>query len=217
MYSPIPLTKSEKTGVGYWEAYSPKLKRDVTLLGDLEYDYWLFIETDPRILSYCERPILIESSFTSKIITSVPSYWVKYQDNTEAIIKVRFSKVETSKNGKLKNQLLIEEQWCKEKNIKHCVVNDQEIRSNPLLLSNKKLLISIVSNRLHPIDTDIHLISQILSLKKITIQELKASLDSKIPFLRVTEGVCWMIYKGFIKSSLDRAPIGPKLEVWIDE
>ncbi|WP_025677226.1 hypothetical protein [Paenibacillus massiliensis] len=150
MYSPIPLTKSEKTGVGYWEGYSPKLKRDVTLLGDLEYDYWLFIETDPRILSYCERPILIESSsFTSKIITSVPSHWVKYQDNTEAIIKVRFSKVETSKYEKLKKQLLIEEQWCKEKNIKHCVVNDQEIRSNPLLLSNKKLLISIVSNRQH--------------------------------------------------------------------
>lgn len=106
-------------------------------------------KSDPRILSYCERPVSIESPFTSEIITSVPSHWVKYQDNTEAIIKVRHSKVGTLKNEKFKNQLLIEEKWCKEKNIKHCVVNDQEIRSNPLLLSNKKLLISMVSNRHH--------------------------------------------------------------------
>lgn len=43
MYSPINIKRSSKFGNHYWESYSPKLKRN-----DLEYDFWVLVETDPK-------------------------------------------------------------------------------------------------------------------------------------------------------------------------
>ncbi|CAM2777569.1 hypothetical protein PASE110613_00180 [Paenibacillus sediminis] len=68
MFTPIPLSKSEKCGIGYWEGFSPKLRRDITLLGDLEYDHWLFVETNPSISNYCERPTLIKAITNGKVV-----------------------------------------------------------------------------------------------------------------------------------------------------
>ncbi|KEP24869.1 hypothetical protein BA70_14805 [Bacillus zhangzhouensis] len=56
MYSPINIKRSSKFGNNYWEAYSPKLKRNVRLFSDLEYDFWVLVETDPKIPNFCERP-----------------------------------------------------------------------------------------------------------------------------------------------------------------
>ncbi|GAK43412.1 hypothetical protein TCA2_5909 [Paenibacillus sp. TCA20] len=55
MYEPIFLL-NEAVGSSYWERYSYKLQKDVQLFGDLKYDHWILVETDPNILKFCERP-----------------------------------------------------------------------------------------------------------------------------------------------------------------
>lgn len=215
MFTPIPLSKSEKTGIGYWEGFSPKLKRDVTLLGDLEYDHWLFVETNPSISNYCERPTFIKVITNGKVYTSKPSLWVKYKDNSESLIKVIDIRMKHTK--KIQDEIYIEEYWCKEKNMSHNVIHNLEIRSNQTLLSNNKLLISIVSNRPSPIDIDLHLISQFLSKERKHLYQIKERLIDRISEIRITEAICWLIFQGKVESNMDKVPIGPKLEVWKSE
>ena len=107
MYKPIPLNKSQKCGVGYWEGFSPKLRRDVTLLGDLEYDHWILVETNPLITFYCERPLEIVLPRNGKLIKSVPSLWVKYKDNSEVLIKVRYSRANPIKNRSIEQPITL--------------------------------------------------------------------------------------------------------------
>jgi hypothetical protein len=87
MKTPIPLTKAEKVR-GYWEGYSPKLKRDVYFTSDLEYDYWLWVETDPNIISFCERPYKVQEIIDEKVEQSVISMWIQFRDHSEQYVKV---------------------------------------------------------------------------------------------------------------------------------
>lgn len=215
MYNPIPLNKSQRCGVGYWEGLSPKLRRDVTLLGDLEYDHWILIETNPNIISYCERPIQLSSLINGKIVHSIPSVWVKYSDDSESLIKVRYSKSNPIKSKSIDQEIANEQQWCKDKNMGYCVVTENDIRSNALLLSNKRLIVSMVSNRLIPIDTDIFQITHFINNQKVTLNKMFESFS--IPDSRIIEGICWLLFKGVLRSNLDQVPIGSKLEVWLNE
>ncbi|WP_350302699.1 hypothetical protein [Peribacillus frigoritolerans] len=80
MYSPIPTKRSSKFGNNYWEAYSPKVKRNVRLFSDLEYDFWVLIETNPQISTYCERPLEIEQFYNrdDRIHKKTPSFLVNF-------------------------------------------------------------------------------------------------------------------------------------------
>lgn len=60
MYKPLITSASKRYGNNRWETFSNKLKRNVYLFSDLEYQHWLQIETDPNIIDYCEQAIKME-------------------------------------------------------------------------------------------------------------------------------------------------------------
>ncbi|TLS52502.1 hypothetical protein FE782_11125 [Paenibacillus antri] len=217
MKTPIPITKAEKVR-GYWEGFSPKLKRDVFFTSDLEYDYWLWVETDPNIISFCERPRKVSDLIGSKTMESVMSMWIKYHDQSEHYIKVKPSYVRNPiLSKKLDKEIQIEQKWCEQNNANYKTVEEESIRSNPLLLSNKKLLISFVCNRSQPIDTDYLRIKKFISSGRYSLQDIHLHFADKIAPARITEALCWMIYQGKVQSNLDIVPLGSRMEVWLHD
>ena len=67
MYKPLITDGSKKFGNNRWLSYSSKLKRDVYLFSDLEYEHWLLVESDPKIVEFCEQALLMESFINGKI------------------------------------------------------------------------------------------------------------------------------------------------------
>ncbi|MED0708838.1 DDE-type integrase/transposase/recombinase [Aneurinibacillus aneurinilyticus] len=57
-FQPVPLKRNAHYGSNYWEVYSPKIKRNVHLFSDLEYDHWVSVETNPQIKAFCEQPVI---------------------------------------------------------------------------------------------------------------------------------------------------------------
>lgn len=91
MYSPIPIKRSSKFGNNYWEAYSPKVKRNVRLFSDLEYDFWVLIETNPQVRAFCERPLKIEQMYEGKLMKVMFDMWVEWENKNEQFVEIRYS------------------------------------------------------------------------------------------------------------------------------
>lgn len=217
MKIPIPITKVQRVR-GYWEGYSPKLKRDVYFTNDLEYDYWLWVETDPKIVSFCERPYKVKDIIDGKIEESVISMWVQHCDRPQQYVKVKYSNDRNPiLTKKLVKEIHIEQKWCENNNFSYLTVTKEEIRYNPMLLSNKKLLVSFVCNRPQPIATDYHLIKKVISVGRHSLHDIHHHFADKIPPTRITEALCWMIYQGEIQTNLEKVPLGSRMEVWIDD
>ncbi|MBA2941060.1 hypothetical protein HZF08_22530 [Paenibacillus sp. CGMCC 1.16610] len=214
-FIPISITQADKYRRGHWDGISIKVNRNIDLLGDLEYDHWIYVETDPNIKTFCERPKKIEGFINGKKIESIFSMWVKDESGVETFLKVRYASPYRTKKIKstISSAELLEKCWCEENNFNYKVITDLDIRKNPIELSNKKLLLSFIKNRPLPIDTDKHLIAKKIT-KRITINELQTNLLGVIPPSRVTESISWMIYSGEIQSNMHEVAFGSKMEVW---
>lgn len=214
-FEPISVTQADKYRRGHWDGISIKLNRNIDLLGDLEYDHWIYIETDPTVKIFCERPIKVEGYINGKKIESTFSMWVKKVSGEECFLRVRYSnpyhnKKKTNKESPIE---LLEKKWCEEKGVNYKVITEMDIRKNPQELSNKKLLLSFIKNRPLPIETDKYLIQKILKEKR-NIKDIQNQMIDKIPSLRVTEAISWMIYTGELQCNMDEVAFGSKMEVW---
>lgn len=144
MYTPIDIKRNAWYGSNYWEAYSDKVKRTVRFFSELEYDNWILTETNTKVKTFCEQPLRIQCLFEEKKVESIFDMWVCYHDNYEEFLEVKYSKELDPNNPKAKRsirQTTIQKYWCKENDKNYRIVTDEEIRSNPMYLSNLKQLL----------------------------------------------------------------------------
>ncbi|MGC4379217.1 hypothetical protein WD019_20220 [Fictibacillus sp. Mic-4] len=209
MYSPIPIKRSSKFGNNYWEAYSPKVQRNVRLFSDLEYDYWILIETNPKIQAFCERPLEIKQIYNGKVVKAMFDMWIKWENGEEQFVEVQYS----VSNRSVKLASIIQQLWCKHHQKDFLIKTEKDIRENHILLSNMKTILPYISNRPHPVETDLYNIKRYLSkVKRCTIAELDHYLA--LDRIRIREAIFWLLYHGQIQANVDTTPIGSSLEVW---
>ena len=63
-----PIKQRRGRGSRRIEAFSPKLKRRIQLSSRAAFELWLTLESDPAILTFCERPIAIPSVPLPRIV-----------------------------------------------------------------------------------------------------------------------------------------------------
>ena len=51
----------------------------LTLFGRIQIDTWLLLESDPLVLSYCERPMVVQDSKPKLLV----DFWVGYAERDE--------------------------------------------------------------------------------------------------------------------------------------
>lgn len=214
MYTPIKF-KNKKYGNNRWDTFSKKLGRDVHLYSDLEYEHWILIEFDPNVLTFCEQPLKIKYFLDNKLIESIFDMWVKYLNGDEFFIEVKYLKElnpNYEKSDRAIRQTKIQKLWCEENNKNYKVVTENEIRKNPVLLSNANTIVSFIKNSPKPIETDYyHVLKEIQKHESILLSELEKNINLSIH--RVREAVYWLIYNKEISSNIDLLPIGYKTEL----
>lgn len=202
MYKPIKIKRSTKYGNNYWESYSPKINRIVRFFSDLEYDNWVYIETNPDIISFCEQPLKIQINIDGKMKTSIFDMWVLYKDNTEEFIEVKYQSeiIGTSKKAiRSQKQIAAQKKWCEENSYNYCVKTDLDIRKNLTYLNTLKYIISQVKSC-----NEINLSDQeyILNLLKGNCLSVKDIIEiSKFKSNYIMNILSNLIYNGIIKIS----------------
>lgn len=62
-----------------YDLYGPKIQRSLTLFGRTQIDFWILLESNPQVLAYCERPLIV-TDVKPKLIVD---FWVKYAKSEE--------------------------------------------------------------------------------------------------------------------------------------
>lgn len=68
-----------------YDVFGPKIQRMLTLFNRTQVDAWLLLESDPLVLSYCERPIVVPDVKPKLLV----DFWVGYAKREELWIARR--------------------------------------------------------------------------------------------------------------------------------
>lgn len=212
MFTPLITDASKKYGNNRWQAYSHKLNRTVFLFSDLEYEYWLQLEFDSNVLSFCEQPLKVTSFLNNKEMASIFDMWVLYKDGYEEFVEIKYSS--DLQKEKVQKQIAIQREWCKKNQKNHRVVTENEIKQHPIQLSNMKFMIKMIGN---PIENkeliELIKLAIINSNEKINLEELSVQVQTSLN--KTLKIISFLICTHEIKSDFHTKPFGKKTEVWI--
>lgn len=210
MYTPQITDANKKFGNNRWLSYSPKLGRTVYLFSDLEYEHWLQVEFDSKVVNFCEQPLKVEANYDESKGASIFDMWIQYEDGSEEFVEIKYTS-DLSKE-RVAKQISIQKTWCNENNKRHKVMTELEIKQSPIKQSNIKLMIKYLKSHLDQPE-QIQVIKQILSRTSLTVEGL--STTSNIPYEDTLIIISHLIYKNEVKSNYFEKPFGKKTEVWI--
>ncbi|AVK97004.1 S-layer protein [Lysinibacillus sphaericus] len=210
LYKPLITSASKKFGNNRWESFSNKLKRNVFLFSDLEYQHWIQIETDPNIIDFCEQAIKMEIIEENKKQFSIIDMWVKYKNGKQLFIEIKYSK-DLNKDS-VKKQINVQRLWCKANQANHLIKTENEIILNPIKLSNLKLLIRQINNTLATKEEKVEIVKKHIIEHPKSIQQI--TLETNIETSELINIICILLYNGYIKCDLDSRHLGKNTEVW---
>jgi hypothetical protein len=150
--TPVTVGPQSRYGNNRWEVYSPKLKRNVTLYSNLEYDHWVIIESNPKVAFFCEQPLKIQIRLPSGVtVTTIFDMWIKWNSGAEEFREVKFNEEIFSANPKSRvaRQIEAQKRWCELKGINHVVATEEVIRANPIYLLNCKFIMRHLGSTRH--------------------------------------------------------------------
>lgn len=190
-----------KYGSNYWEAFSPKMKRNVRFFSDLEYDHWILVETDPNIKHFCEQPLKIDMIIDDKKLESIFDMWIQYKDGQEVFVEVKYSdelNPEHRNYQRVKRQTEVQSEWCRLNHKNYKIQTDREIRDNRVYLENMRTLLPFARHR--AVETDQQNVLKVLDDQTMTIAQIQNALN-QIALPRLRASIYLMIYNGRLTSS----------------
>ena len=214
MYTPINIKRSSKYGNNYWEVYSPKVKRNVRLFSDLEYENWILIETNPKIVSFCEQPLEIKDSIDGKSKKSIFDMWILYDDEREEFQEVKYQSELNDINSRSSKQVAFQKEWCVRNGYDYAVKTDVEIRKNKVYLDTLKQIIGQVKNSTLINNKDIENVFEVIKYNTISLNNL--SKITNFSYSYIVNIISILIYNGMCEISNKDIGICLETEVTFD-
>jgi hypothetical protein len=73
-----------------YDVFAPKLGRAVTLFGREALDAWTVLESDPAVITYCERPLVVPKTTPKRVV----DFWTSTKDGGQFWVLLRPSEVD---------------------------------------------------------------------------------------------------------------------------
>lgn len=146
-YTPVKSGPQTNYGNNRWEVFSPKIDRNITLYSNLEYDHWVLVESNPEIVDFCEQPLRIKIRLPMGTVTTIFDMWVKWESGDEEFREIKFEDELLNPKPRTVRQLQAQKKWCEIHEKDHVVITDNIIRSNPIYLSNWRLILRYLDRR----------------------------------------------------------------------
>ncbi|MGG3871112.1 TnsA endonuclease N-terminal domain-containing protein [Brevibacillus laterosporus] len=214
--TPVVMKRNSKFGSNYWYVYSPKIKRMVHLFSNLEYDHWILVEANPKIIRFCEQPKKIEWMVDNKLVSSIFDMWIERIDGSQCFIEIKYQSELNPQNPyseRSLRQTRLQKMWCEENNYEYLIQTEKEIRSNLILLGNFKEIVPFLHKGLSQNELDQHVLLQKIGSERITIQELKQECNH-LSTSRLKQSLYALVLSGELGADLEDKELSLTTEVW---
>jgi hypothetical protein len=208
--SPVWDCPQSRYGNNRWIVFSPKLKRNVILYSDLEYDHWVLVEANSLIKSFCEQPRRVRVQLPSGPVITIFDMWILWDTNCQEYLEIKYRRelLNLNPNSRVYRQIQAQKKWCDVTRRNHRVVTDEVIRAKPVFLSNWKFILSTLACTQN-IDLNSHIENISYIVKRCgggTLREIER-LFPKIDRTLVMASVFTLLHCGLLKAPLDNQPL----------
>jgi hypothetical protein len=221
MKTPVVVRgRNGRYGNNNWYSYSSKVKRIVNMYSNLEYDHWILVEFDKRVVTFCEQPDHVQEFVNDEWIDTIPDMWISDEVGVLYVeVKPKNELDPNHANFSLRSREQIKKQqkWCEAKGFRHEVRSEDYIYRDKLCLKNLKTMLPYIDDRkvINEVDRK-RIIAEFNNKGKLQISDIDLTL-SDLPKYRIRDAVYNMIYEGKLQANLSQCEIGSRLEVWICE
>jgi hypothetical protein len=210
-YSPVTKLAASRFGNNRWIVFSLRLLRLVILYSDLEYDHWVMVESNYRIISYCEQPIRIRVKTADGFVTTIFDMWLLFASGREVFREVKYREQLT--DARVVRQIRAQKTYCGIESGDHEVFDEYRIRRNPRYIRSWKFILRVLAAthnaNLHPICQEV---SHLLRDGRMTLRQLEANCASAERNL-LRPAVFKMLHAGQAKAPLGSHEITNDLPV----
>ncbi|MGB8420287.1 MAG: hypothetical protein WCE85_28780 [Paraburkholderia sp.] len=82
-------------GAHRYDLFGPKIGRRLTLFGRLALDLWVRLESDPQVVTYCERPLCIPDAKPPRAV----DFWVRTHNDEKLCLVLQTAEARTAAQG----------------------------------------------------------------------------------------------------------------------
>jgi hypothetical protein len=127
----------------YWADFSPKIGRYVGLYRNIGYDHWVWIEVDPSIPWFTDRPIPIRLRSGSR---DESHRFDMVLETTDAIECRRLFDVDSlaDLSGHELDDIDVERAWCESLGYRYRIITNADLRPYRILIENWKTMLSYI-------------------------------------------------------------------------
>ncbi len=214
---PVSPGPRGRFGNNLWEAFGARIGRMVTCYSDLEYDHWVWVESDPRVQSYCEQPRRIRVTTPDGPVESIFDLWIQWADSSEEYREVKYARdvVEATEHSESRvgRQLRAQAQWCAQHDIPYRVITDQDLQPHRLLLANWKRLLPYLVPAMQRDITAVQEAVWSCVRSPIPWGGVIDALTPRFGADPIRAALTRLLHHGHLQAPLDRMPVGPSLIV----
>lgn len=201
--SPEGPAHREQYGKNYWETRSHRLGRNVSLYGDLRYDHWVLVESNPQIVWYTERP----TRFRVRMVPlrervawravfcrfDMVVQWRDYSIECRRILDERL----TASDPDRERLIEAEREWCKAKGFRYLLLTPDDIERQREFIKCWKTILPRLPEATPEYDED--LLRVVARAGECTLDDL-CQLFSRIERNRVRACVFCLLHAGHLVS-----------------
>jgi len=148
-----PADNHRPYGSTRYEVWSPKLRRGITLYGDVPLKAWIYLESIPAVEAFCERPLTFKRTKKAK---RVVDFWVKWNDKEEIWLLKR--RTEEEKHQQDKQLYSKFQQWAQANGMEARLIAPDLVALAEVEMQNWSVILHCLAANLHQVFNreDIH-------------------------------------------------------------
>ena len=196
-------------GTHRYDLFGPKIGRRLTLFGRLTLNLWIRLESDPHVLTYCERPLCIPDAKPSRVV----DFWVRTRNAERLCVVLRT--VESTSATPGRSLFPAFQSWSRASSLHLQMIHPQELDDPQVLRENRITMLRYLAGS-HALAFD-GLMSDVLTAcsNGTTLRELERQFPAVDPML-VRSAAFRLVLDGRVGCpALALEPLGPltRLEV----
>ena len=212
--SPAYLPSRARHGTNLWNVYSHRLKREVFLYTDLEYDHWVLVESSWVIPWYCEQYPKVALKINGNRVSTIYDMLICHSDKTLELREVKYLlDCSNNINDRTRVQLYAQKSWAKKVGLSYSIMTEVEIRSNPIYLANWRKILGYLSQK-EDEEFQHKIIKYISMVDSCDIRDICNYFD--LEKQTVISNIFFLLHKGFLTARLDTEILSPNIKIEIN-
>lgn len=136
--APTKLSRGMKMHSNFFRMHGPKVGRLVDCYSKPEWHFFLTLEGDPNVGTYCEKFPKIDEAVNGRKLFYIFSFWVRYVDGAEELVGVHWRrKLTQNQIGDLAPERWDDiNDWCTRQSVRCRFVTDAELNKVEILTDN---------------------------------------------------------------------------------